>query len=87
MYRLGILTTALTRRILESYFVITSGLKMERLILKLVGFRSIEGENWIYVKNTLDEEPPTGMEGCTPGYWRQPQHFGNWVNYKITCDC
>lgn len=22
--------------------------------------------------------PPPGGEGCTPGYWKQPQHFGNW---------
>ena len=25
--------------------------------------------------------PPTGGEGCTPGYWRQPQHYDNWVGY------
>jgi hypothetical protein len=35
-----------------------------------------------------DEDPshyigvaPKGGEGCTPGYWKQPQHFGNWTNY------
>lgn len=22
--------------------------------------------------------PPPGDDGCTPGYWRQTQHFGNW---------
>jgi hypothetical protein len=22
-----------------------------------------------------------GTEGCTPGYWKQSQHFGNWVGY------
>jgi hypothetical protein len=22
--------------------------------------------------------PPAGGEGCTPGYWKQSQHFGNW---------
>ncbi len=21
------------------------------------------------------------FEGCTPGYWRQEHHFGNWVDY------
>jgi len=21
-----------------------------------------------------------GEEGCTPGYWKQPQHFGSWTN-------
>ncbi|MDH3730405.1 MAG: choice-of-anchor E domain-containing protein [Acidimicrobiia bacterium] len=36
-----------------------------------------------------DEDPshylgvqPAGGEGCTPGYWKQPQHFGNWVGYS-----
>ena len=23
--------------------------------------------------------PPGGGEGCTPGYWKQTQHFGNWT--------
>lgn len=23
--------------------------------------------------------PPTGGEGCTPGYWKQTQHFDSWV--------
>ena len=23
--------------------------------------------------------PPPGGEGCTPGYWKQSQHFGNWA--------
>jgi hypothetical protein len=23
--------------------------------------------------------PPGSTQGCTPGYWRQPQHFGNWT--------
>lgn len=23
-----------------------------------------------------------GLEGCTPGYWKQTQHFGNWVGYN-----
>ncbi len=23
-------------------------------------------------------EPPDGTEGCTPGYWKQVQHFGSW---------
>jgi hypothetical protein len=22
--------------------------------------------------------PPTGNQGCTPGYWKQPQHFDSW---------
>jgi len=23
--------------------------------------------------------PPPGDEGCTPGYWKQDQHFGSWA--------
>ncbi|MCI0558897.1 MAG: carboxypeptidase regulatory-like domain-containing protein, partial [Nitrososphaera sp.] len=26
--------------------------------------------------------PPTGGQGCTPGYWKQPQHFDSWVGYN-----
>lgn len=25
--------------------------------------------------------PGPGENGCTPGYWKQSQHFGNWVGY------
>jgi len=25
--------------------------------------------------------PPPPLEGCTPGYWKQPQHFDSWVGY------
>ena len=27
------------------------------------------------------EPPPCGDEGCTPGYWKQPHHFGSWEGY------
>ncbi len=26
--------------------------------------------------------PPGGGEGCTPGYWKQDQHFDSWVGYS-----
>ena len=26
--------------------------------------------------------PPTGGEGCTPGYWKQPHHFDSWIGYS-----
>ena len=29
-------------------------------------------------------EPPTAFEGCTPGYWRQSQHFDSWVGYTTS---
>jgi len=25
---------------------------------------------------------PPGGEGCTPGYWRQEQHFGSWISFS-----
>ncbi|HEX6693817.1 MAG TPA: hypothetical protein VF035_03840 [Longimicrobiales bacterium] len=28
--------------------------------------------------------PPPGFEGCTPGYWKQSQHFDSWVGYSPT---
>ena len=29
--------------------------------------------------NTAPPPPPIGGEGCTPGYWKQSQHFNNWT--------
>jgi hypothetical protein len=26
------------------------------------------------------ETPPPGFEGCTPGFWRQPQHYDSWTS-------
>lgn len=26
--------------------------------------------------------PPPGNEGCTPGFWKQSQHFDSWVGYS-----
>lgn len=28
---------------------------------------------------TCTPPPPTGGEGCTPGYWKQTQHFDSWA--------
>jgi hypothetical protein len=30
--------------------------------------------------------PPAPFEGCTPGYWRQDQHFDSWVGYSPSDD-
>jgi hypothetical protein len=27
---------------------------------------------------------PAASQGCTPGYWKQPQHFHSWVTYTPT---
>jgi hypothetical protein len=28
---------------------------------------------------TFTPTPPPAFEGCTPGYWKQEQHFGSWA--------
>lgn len=30
---------------------------------------------------TCEPPPPSGGEGCTPGYWKQDHHFDSWVGY------
>lgn len=32
------------------------------------------------------EGPPSGGEGCTPGYWKQAQHFDSWVGFAPSDD-
>lgn len=34
---------------------------------------------FIWFKFIPKEEPPRGGQGCTPGYWRQTQHFDSWT--------
>jgi hypothetical protein len=31
--------------------------------------------------NEPEPPPPPGGEGCTPGYWKQTQHFDSWEGY------
>jgi hypothetical protein len=36
----------------------------------------------IWFKNTIDDTPPPpppGLAGCTPGFWRQSQHYAYWA--------
>ena len=35
----------------------------------------------VWFKLKVGEDPPGGGEGCTPGYWRQEQHFDSWTGY------
>jgi len=30
---------------------------------------------------TPPEEPPQSGQGCTPGFWKQDQHFDSWTGY------
>jgi hypothetical protein len=43
---------------------------------------AIGGNIWFKFK--LAETPPSGGEGCTPGYWRQEHHFDSWTGYAPT---
>lgn len=38
----------------------------------------------IWFKFSKQDTPPSGGEGCTPGYWRQEQHFDSWTGYAPT---
>jgi hypothetical protein len=48
---------------------------------------TIDAGNGAVIWYKLDGEvtppppPPPGNEGCTPGYWKQEQHFDSWVGY------
>ncbi len=31
--------------------------------------------------DSVTVNPPPGGEGCTPGFWKQRQHFDSWVGF------
>ena len=42
-------------------------------------------QRYLKFYNTDAPPPPPKPEyGCTPGYWKQTQHFGNWTGYAPT---
>jgi hypothetical protein len=42
-----------------------------------IGFNVFHGSVVVFTNRLLP--PPPGNEGCTPGYWKQEQHFGSWA--------
>ena len=42
-----------------------------------------EGEEGEFCPVPPDDEEEEDLQGCTPGYWKQPHHFGSWVNYQV----
>ena len=34
--------------------------------------------------DTPPPPPPGPLAGCTPGYWKQPQHFGSYLGSGVT---
>jgi hypothetical protein len=54
---------------------------------------TVHSENWRHADQTRvitecqlppPPPPPGGAEGCTPGYWKQTQHFDSWEVYATT---
>lgn len=39
------------------------------------------GHDWDVFCLTPPPPPPPGEDGCTPGYWKQSQHFDSWVGF------
>lgn len=76
----------------------SDGTELDRVVIvgSLGGDRIIEmpsdpsvtvNVNWnqgalVYFKNSLAD----GFEGCTPGYWRQDQHFDSWPDGRSPGD-
>ena len=42
------------------------------------------GRRGVVAKYYNSAIPTGGGEGCTPGYWKQPQHFDSWTGYAPT---
>jgi hypothetical protein len=40
--------------------------------------------DYLVYKATIELADEGGGEGCTPGYWKQPQHLDSWVTYLPT---
>jgi hypothetical protein len=34
---------------------------------------------WLAAGLSVPPGPPSGNDGCTPGYWKQEHHYGNWA--------
>ncbi len=47
-------------------------------------FTLLPGQSATVVLGNVYTCEPQGGEGCTPGYWKQSQHFDSWVGYTPT---
>jgi hypothetical protein len=72
----------------DSIYILTlvrdaNGFLAEGVQTKLTGTNvatldvSIDLGAYVLVYNSV--RPPSGGQGCTPGYWKQAQHFGSWT--------
>jgi hypothetical protein len=48
------------------------------------GTKHNDSESVTVTTPKCEEPPPPDFQGCTPGYWKQKQHFGSWVGYIPT---
>jgi hypothetical protein len=46
------------------------------------GVDDVDGGSFWFKFELADDPPPVGGQGCTPGYWRQSQHFSSWTGYS-----
>jgi hypothetical protein len=49
-----------------------------------VRVRNLDLENLSAFCLPFGFRPPPGGDGCTPGYWKQPQHFDSWLGYRTS---
>lgn len=72
----------------DSIFILTlvrdaDGFLAEGVQTKLTGTNvaalTVSNDMGAYVLVYNSVRPPTGGQGCTPGYWKQVQHFGSWT--------
>lgn len=67
---------------LGSYLTLVEGPSTDMVVA--AGDDAIEGAPVsAFDTATCAVPPPPDFEGCTPGYWKQEQHFGNWVGYNM----
>jgi hypothetical protein len=64
---------------------ITRGDGVEEIIMNPVSpstsFRVDEYQQIFFKNSGVETPPPPAFAGCTPGFWRQQQHFQYWTGY------
>ncbi len=72
----------------DSIYILTlvrdaNGFLTEGVQTKLTGTNvatlTVSNDLGAYVQVYNSVRPPAGGQGCTPGYWKQAQHFGSWT--------
>ena len=58
-----------------------SSLTVQALSVDNPGGETGDPASFSWLAAALSVPPPGGGEGCTPGYWKQSQHFDSWVTY------